>query len=43
MRRGLTFIKGLLAPMAVGLGKAVTQETTDAARDINAPDTRLPT
>lgn len=44
VRRGVTFIKGLLAPIAAGLGKAVTQETTDAAREvIDALGTMLPT
>lgn len=44
VRRGVTFIKGLLAPVAAGLGKAVTQETTDAAREvIDALGTMLPT
>ncbi len=44
VRRGVTLIKGLLAPIATGLGQAVEQETTDTARDIiDALGTLLPT
>lgn len=34
VRRGVTLIKGLLAPVSAGLGKAVTEETAEAARQV---------
>lgn len=34
VRRGVTLIKGLLAPISAGLGKAATEETADAARQV---------
>ncbi|WP_260848160.1 hypothetical protein [Brevibacterium aurantiacum] len=34
MRRGVTLIKGLLAPVSAGLGKALTEETAGAARQV---------
>lgn len=44
VRYGVTLIKGLLAPLATGLGNAVEQETTDTARDIiDALGTMMPT
>lgn len=43
VRRGVTLIKGLLAPVSAGLGKAATEETADAARQvINALGASLP-
>ena len=32
VRRGITMLKGLLAPVASGIGKAVSDETAEAAR-----------
>ncbi|WP_065246988.1 hypothetical protein [Dermabacter vaginalis] len=32
VRRGVTLIKGLLAPLSAGIGKAVTEEAVEAAR-----------
>ncbi|GAA1484699.1 hypothetical protein [Brachybacterium fresconis] len=43
VRRGVTLIKGLLAPISAGLGKAATEETAEAAREvIDALGTSLP-
>lgn len=43
VKRGLTMIKGLLAPVATGVSAAVTAESSEAARHlIDALSTRLP-
>jgi len=43
IRRSVTMIKGLLAPVGTGANKAVTEETTEAAREvIDALGTALP-
>lgn len=43
IKRGLTMIKGLLAPIAAGIGAAVTAESTEAARHaIEALGSNLP-
>lgn len=34
VRQGVTVIKGLLAPISAGLGKAATEETAEAARHV---------
>lgn len=34
VRRGLTMVKGFLAPIAAGIGAAATAETTEAARHV---------
>ncbi|MGA5537350.1 hypothetical protein [Mycolicibacterium nivoides] len=34
IKRGVTMLKGLLAPIASGIGKAVTQESTDVAKQM---------
>lgn len=34
VRRGVTMLKGLLAPVASGISKAVTEETAEMARDL---------
>lgn len=34
VRRGVTMLKGLLAPVASGISKAVTDETAEMARDV---------
>jgi hypothetical protein len=34
IRRGVTMLKGFLAPVAAGVSGAVTEETTDAVREV---------
>ncbi|GAA1050922.1 hypothetical protein GCM10009569_30410 [Arthrobacter russicus] len=34
VKRGLTMVKGLLAPIATGVGAALTAESTEAARHV---------
>lgn len=34
IKRGLTMLKGILAPVGAGLGKAVTEESAEAAREV---------
>ncbi|WP_181275213.1 hypothetical protein [Brevibacterium oceani] len=34
IKRGLTMLKGILAPVGAGLGRAVTEESAEAAREV---------